>query len=149
MAQHLYRLHISTSGQGFVNITRKITDVLEESGLTQGLIHLSCLHTSASLCINENADPRVLTDLLAHLAALAPTEGARSLSGYGTVRAYSHSNEGPDDMPAHIRTMLTNTHLGLSFTDGNLLLGPWQGVYLIEHRTRPQARVVSVHCMGD
>lgn len=149
MAQHLQRLSISTSGQGFINITRNIAAVLEDSGLQQGLICLSCLHTSASLCINENADPRVLTDLMAHLAALAPTEGARSLSGYGAVRAYSHSNEGPDDMPAHIRTMLTNTHLNLSFAEGRLLLGQWQGVYLIEHRTSLQTRVVSVHCLGD
>ena len=149
MAQHLHRLSISTSSQGLINITHKITAVLADSGLRQGLICLGCLHTSASLCINENADPHVLTDLLAHLAALAPPEGARPLSGYGTVRAYSHSNEGPDDMPAHIRTMLTNTHLSLSFTEGRLLLGQWQGVYLIEHRTNPQTRVVSVHCLGD
>lgn len=149
MAQHLQRLTLSTSGQGLINITHNVAAVLADSGLGQGLICLSCLHTSASLCINENADPRVLTDLLAHLAALAPTEGARSLSGHGAVRPYSHNNEGPDDMPAHIRTMLTNTHLSLSFTEGRLLLGQWQGVYLIEHRTRPQTRVVSVHCLGD
>lgn len=149
MAQHLQRLSISTSGQGFINITRNVAAVLEDSGLRQGLICLSCLHTSASLCINENADPHVLADLLAHLAALAPTEGARSLSGRGAVRTYRHSNEGPDDMPAHIRTMLTNTHLSLSFTKGRLLLGQWQGVYLMEHRAKPQTRVVSVHCLGD
>ncbi len=149
MAQYLQQLNFSTSGQGFINITRHIAAVLEDSGLGQGLICLSCLHTSASLSINENADPSVLTDLLAHLDALAPAEGARPLSGYGSVRTYGHSNEGPDDMPAHIRTMLTNTHLNLSFTDGHLLLGQWQGVYLIEHRTRPQTRVVSIHCLGD
>ena len=149
MAQHLQRLTISTSGQGVIDITRNIAAVLEDSGLRQGLICLSCLHTSASLCVNENADPRVLTDLLAHLAALAPTEGVRSLSGHGSVRPYSHSNEGPDDMPAHIRTMLTNTHLTLSFSAGRLLLGQWQGIYLMEHRARPQTRVVSVHCLGD
>lgn len=149
MPQHLQRLSISTSGQGFINITPNIATVLEESGLRQGMICISCLHTSASLSINENADPCVLKDLLAHLAALAPTEGARSLSGYGSVRPYIHSNEGPDDMPAHIRTMLTNTHLNLSFTEGRLLLGQWQGIYLIEHRASPQTRVASVHCLGD
>ena len=149
MAQHLQQFSVSTSGQGLINITHNIAAALEDSGLRQGLICLSCLHTSASLCINENADPRVLTDLLAHLDALAPAEGARSLTGYGSVRPYSHSNEGPDDMPAHIRTMLTNTHLNLSFTDGRLLLGQWQGVYLIEHRTGPQTRVVTIHCLGD
>jgi len=149
MAQHLQQLGISTSGQGFINITHTVAAVLEDSGLRQGLICLGCLHTSASLSINENADPRVLTDLLAHLAALAPSEGARSLSGYGPVRPYSHSNEGPDDMPAHIRTMLTSTHLALSFSEGNLLLGQWQGIYLVEHRTKPQTRVVHVHCLGD
>ncbi|MCY3536162.1 MAG: YjbQ family protein [Synechococcus sp. SB0662_bin_45] len=149
MAQHVQRLSISTSGQGFINITGNVAAVLEDSGLRQGLICLSCLHTSASLCINENADPHVLADLLAHLTALAPTEGVRSLSGRGAVRAYRHSNEGPDDMPAHIRTMLTNTHLSLSFTKGRLLLGQWQGVYLMEHRAKPQTRVVNVHCLGD
>ena len=149
MAQRLQQLTVATTGQGFVNITPNVAAVLEGSGLRQGLICLSCLHTSASLCINENADPRVLTDLLAHLAALAPAEGVRPLSGYGPVRAYSHSNEGPDDMPAHVRTMLTNTHLSLSFSEGRLLLGQWQGIYLVEHRTRPQTRVVSVHCLGD
>ena len=149
MAQHLQRLSVSTAGQGFINITRNVAAVLEESGLGQGLICLSCLHTSASLCINENADPRVLTDLTAHLAALAPPEGARALSGYGAVRAYSHSDEGPDDMPAHVRTLLTNTHLSLSFAERHLLLGQWQGIYLVEHRTHPQTRVVSVHCLGD
>ena len=149
MAQHLQQLSISTSGQNFINITRRVAAVLEDSGLRQGLLCLSCLHTSASLCINENADPHVLTDLLAHLTALAPIEGARSLSGYGSARTYSHNNEGPDDMPAHIRTMLTNTHLSLSFTGGNLLLGQWQGIYLIEHRASPQVRIVNAHCLGD
>lgn len=91
----------------------------------------------------------MLADLLAHLAALAPGEGARSLSGRGAVRPYLHSNEGPDDMPAHVRTLLTNTHLNLSFTKGRLLLGQWQGIYLMEHRAKPQTRVVSVHCVGD
>jgi len=149
MAQHLQRLSISTAGQGFTDITSKIAAVLGSSGLSQGLVCLSCLHTSASLCINENADPRVLTDLLAHLAALTPTEGVRPISGHGPMRSYSHKNEGPDDMPAHIRTMLTNTNLNLSFTKGNLLLGQWQGIYLIEHRAYPQKRVVTVHCLGD
>ncbi|MCY4234899.1 MAG: secondary thiamine-phosphate synthase enzyme YjbQ [Cyanobacteria bacterium MAG CAR2_bin_4] len=149
MAQHLQRLRVSTSGQGFIHITPNVAAVLADSGLEQGLVCLSCLHTSASLCINENADPHVLADLLAHLAALAPAEGARSLSGRGPVRAYRHSNEGPDDMPAHIRTLLTNTHLNLSFTEGRLLLGQWQGIYLMEHRAKPQTRVVSVHCVGD
>ena len=149
MAQHLQRLSVTTSGQGFVDITRNVAAVLQDSGLNQGLACLSCLHTSASLCINENADPLVLKDLLAHLAALAPTEGARSLSGQGPVRAYSHSSEGPDDMPAHVRTLLTNTHLCLSFSEGKLLLGQWQGIYLVEHRSQPQTRVVGVHCLGD
>ena len=149
MAQHLQRLVVSTAGQGFTNITGNVAAVLEDSGLGQGLICLSCLHTSASLSINENADPRVLTDLTAHLAALAPPEGVRSLSGGGAVRAYSHNDEGPDDMPAHVRTMLTNTHLNLSFVEGHLLLGQWQGIYLVEHRTQPQTRMVSVHCLGD
>ena len=149
MAQHLQRLRIPTSGQGFINITGNVAAVLEDSGLVQGLICLGCLHTSASLCINENADPRVLTDLTAHLAALAPPAGARPLSGDGPVRAYSHNDEGPDDMPAHVRTMLTSTHLSLSFVEGRLLLGQWQGIYLVEHRTQPQNRMVSVHCLGD
>lgn len=107
------------------------------------------LHTSCSLTVNENADPRVLRDLTTYLRALVPQEGVQPISGLGGLRAYSHGDEGPDDMPAHIRTALTSTSLGLSFDQGRLLLGTWQAVYLWEHRTAGNLRSLSVHLIGE
>jgi secondary thiamine-phosphate synthase enzyme len=108
-----------------------------------------CLHTSCSLTVNENADPRVLVDLAAYLRALVPQEGVLPLSGGGELRRWVHDDEGPDDMPAHVRTALTTTSLALPFREGRLLLGTWQAVYLWEHRCRPQQRRLSLHLLGE
>jgi secondary thiamine-phosphate synthase enzyme len=135
--QAIGRLQIDTRGQGFVEITAALAAYVADSGITEGLATLFCRHTSASLTIQENADPDVRTDLLAALDRLAP-RSAR----------YVHSIEGPDDMPAHIRTMLTGTSLQVPIVSGRLGLGQWQGVYLIEHRDRPHRREVLINLNG-
>lgn len=149
MRQHLQKLTIRTPGQGLIDITARVDRVVTASGLDRGLICLQCLHTSASLCVNENADPRVLADLSSYLQAIAPQGGVRALDAAGTWRGYTHNDEGPDDMPAHVRTLLTNTSLTLSFDAGQLLLGTWQGIYLIEHRSDARSRTIVVHCWGE
>jgi secondary thiamine-phosphate synthase enzyme len=148
LRQHLSRLAVSTSGEGFTNLTAALNREIAASGLQQGVAHLVALHTSCSLTINENADPRVLEDLAAYLQALVPEEGVKPISGSGPLRPYRHDDEGPDDMPAHIRTALTATNLSLSFDGGLLLLGIWQAVYLWEHRALPQRRNLSLHLVG-
>lgn len=149
LQQDLRRLAVRTSGEGFTDLTAALNGEIAASGLQQGLLQLVCLHTSCSLTINENADPRVLHDLSAYLQALVPQAGVRSMSGSGPVYTYRHADEGPDDMPAHIRTALTCTSLGLSFQRGHLLLGTWQAVYLWEHRAGSQRRELSLHLIGS
>jgi secondary thiamine-phosphate synthase enzyme len=146
--QSLQRLRISTPGEGFTDITANLDRQIAASGMQTGIAVISCLHTSCSLTINENADPRVLVDLAAYLRALVPQEGVRPLSGCGERRRWVHDDEGPDDMPAHIRTALTCTSLSQSFEQGRLLLGTWQAVYLWEHRTRGSQRDLSLHLIG-
>ncbi len=140
MRQHLQILSFQSSAAGFTNITAPLNAAIAASGLRQGVVTLVCLHTSCSLTVNENADPRVLEDLAAFLADLVPS---------GDQRAYLHDDEGPDDMPAHIRTALTTTSLSLSFDSGRLLLGTWQAVYLWEHRRLGSSRRLSLHLIGD
>ena len=141
LRQDLRRLTVTTRGEGFTDLTATLQAELAASGLQRGLLQLVVLHTSCSLTVNENADPRVLHDLTAYLRALVPQGGLRE--------PYAHDDEGPDDMPAHIRTALTTTSLGLSFDQGRLLLGTWQAVYLWEHRARGQRRQLSLHLLGD
>jgi secondary thiamine-phosphate synthase enzyme len=141
LRQDLRRLTVTTRGEGFTDLTGMLQHELDSSGLRQGLLQLVALHTSCSLTINENADPRVLHDLTTYLRALVPQGGLGE--------PYSHDDEGPDDMPAHIRTALTTTSLGLSFDQGRLVLGTWQAVYLWEHRSRGQRRQLSLHLLGD
>ena len=148
LSQWVGHLTISTGEEGFTDITPQLQRQLARSGLDTGIASLSCLHTSCSLTINENADPRVLADLQTFARAVAPAEGVRSLSGTGERRAWRHDDEGPDDMPAHIRTALTATSLQLSVQGGRLLLGTWQAVYLWEHRARGQHRRLSLHLIG-
>jgi secondary thiamine-phosphate synthase enzyme len=149
MLQQVVRhLEVSTSGEGFTNLTAALQREIGASGLVTGLAVVSALHTSCSLTVNENADPRVLVDLTAYLQALVPREGARPISGQGPLRPYVHADEGPDDMPAHIRTALTCTSLSLSFQRGQLVLGTWQAVYLWEHRARSQRRTLCLHLIG-
>jgi secondary thiamine-phosphate synthase enzyme len=132
------RLVVETKGAGFVQITAPLSSWVRRSGITHGLLAVFCRHTSASLTVQENADPEVRTDLLAALDRFAPRD----------VR-YVHDSEGPDDMPAHIRTMLTDVSLALAVRDGRLALGTWQGLYLIEHRDRPHRREVLAQLVGD
>lgn len=131
-------LRIDTSGRGFYEFTEAVSDFARGARMTQGLATAFCRHTSASLLIQENADPTVLRDLEAVFARLAP-EGAD----------YAHDTEGADDMPAHIRAALTQTQLSIPLIGGALALGTWQGVFLFEHRRRPHRREVALHLIGE
>jgi secondary thiamine-phosphate synthase enzyme len=130
-------LVVQTRGPGFTDITEPVARFLVESELAHGLATLLCRHTSASLTIQENADPDVRVDLMAALDRLAP----RSIP-------YVHDAEGPDDMPAHIRTMLTDVSLAIPIVAGRLALGTWQGLYLVEHRDWPHRREIVVNLTG-
>jgi len=132
------RLVVETRGQGFTEITSEVAGFVREAGLRQGLLTVFCRHTSASLTIQENADPDVRTDLMTALDRLAPRDVP-----------YVHGIEGPDDMPAHIRTLLTDATLSIPVVEGRLALGTWQGVYLIEHRDRPHRREIVLHLAGS
>jgi len=149
MRQSLCELSFQTPGEGFTNITAAINAEIAKSGMQQGICQIYVKHTSCSLTVNENADPRVLRDLTTYLRALVPQEGVRSISGQGALQTYAHDDEGPDDMPAHIRTALTCTSLGLSFDHGRLVLGTWQAVYLWEHRAFAHQRQLSFHLIGE
>ncbi|MEE1657424.1 secondary thiamine-phosphate synthase enzyme YjbQ [Microvirga sp. CF3062] len=131
------RLVVETDGQGFTEITEALARWVFGTGVLNGLLTVFCRHTSASLLIQENADPDVRQDLLTALDRLAPREAG-----------YVHSTEGPDDMPAHIRTMLSGVSLGIPVVDGQMVLGTWQGVYLAEHRDRPHTRTLILHLIG-
>ncbi|WP_292528632.1 secondary thiamine-phosphate synthase enzyme YjbQ [Methylocystis sp.] len=137
MRQTSRMLRIDSSGRGFYEITENIRDFARDAGMTQGLLTVFCRHTSASLLIQENADPTVLRDLEAVFARLAPEEGD-----------YAHDTEGPDDMPAHIRAALTQTQLSIPLIGGALALGTWQGVFLFEHRHRAHRREIALHLIG-
>ena len=130
-------LTVPTRGKGFVEITRAISAWLEGIGADGGLLAVFVSHTSASLTIQENADPNVRVDLLDALELLAPED-----------RAYAHHEEGPDDMPSHIKAMLTSVSLSIPVRDGAMTLGTWQGVYLIEHRAAPHQRRVVLSFIG-
>ena len=135
--QILHRLSVQTPGKGFTRLDARLNAWIRSTGLDQGVLHLTCLHTSASLTINENADPRVLQDLDAWMADAVPEH-----------RRYLHDDEGADDMPAHIRTALTSQTLSLSVSEGQLLLGTWQAVYLWEHRSAAHTRTIACHLFG-
>ena len=138
MRQAQTTLAFDTLGQELIEITGEIADWLRATGLATGVLTLFCRHTSAGLTINENAAPAVRRDLLRWLGRAVP-EGAN----------YEHDDEGPDDMPAHIKAMLTGSSLTVPFADGRMLLGTWQGVYLAEHRARPHRRQVVCHAIGE
>ena len=137
MKQALHTLEVRTSGKSLVPITREVVAWTRAQGIGTGLLTLWCRHTSASLTVQENASPAVQRDILAYFERLAP-EGA----------GYTHDDEGPDDMPAHLRTMLTNVQLSVPVADGVPVLGTWQGIYLFEHRRAPHRREVVLHLMG-
>lgn len=149
MKQSLHQLEIQTKGQGFARLNEQLNSWIRTTGIDLGVLHLTCLHTSASLTINENADPRVLRDLAAWMNAAVPQDGFGPLDGQGNRTRYLHDDEGDDDMPAHIRTALTAQTMTLSVERGRLLLGVWQGIYLWEHRAIPQRRRIACHLIGE
>jgi secondary thiamine-phosphate synthase enzyme len=131
-------LTVQTSGAGFTDLTSEITKFVKDAGASEGAVTLFIRHTSASLTIQENADPSVLDDLMTALDRVAPENAG-----------WSHDTEGPDDMPAHIKTMLTATSLQIPVLQGKLALGTWQAIYLIEHRTRPHRREIVLQFVGS
>ena len=149
MQQALHHLEIRTQGQGFTRLNSQLNQWIAATDINLGVLHLSCLHTSASLTINENADPRVLDDLATWMDALVPQDGYGPANGLGHRVRYAHDDEGDDDMPAHIRTALTSQTLSLSVEHGRLLVGVWQGIYLWEHRAIPHQRRIACHLIGE
>jgi secondary thiamine-phosphate synthase enzyme len=135
--QAIGRLKVETSGPGFTEITADVAAWVADAAVRDGLLTAFCRHTSASLTIQENADSDVRTDLMAALNRLAPRNAG-----------YVHATEGPDDMPAHIRTMLTQSSVAVPVVNGRLALGTWQGLYLVEHRDRPHSREIVLHLAG-
>lgn len=138
MRQTSSSLELGTRGKGLYEFTADVVRFVEQARLTTGLLTLFCRHTSASLLIQENADPDVQKDLLSFFEAVAP-EGA----------GYVHDAEGPDDMPAHIRAALTQTQLTIPLAAGRMVLGTWQGIYLFEHRRAPHRRSIALHLIGE
>ena len=130
---------VRTRGRGFYELTREVANRVSHSGFKTGVVTLHVRHTSASLVIQENADPSVRTDLESVFSRLAPDADP----------IYEHNYEGPDDMAAHVRTALTNVNLSIPIQGGSMVLGTWQGIYLWEHRTHPHSRVVSIHILGE
>jgi secondary thiamine-phosphate synthase enzyme len=130
-------LTVRTSGRGFIDLTREVAAFLGQAGAREGAVTVFIRHTSASLTIMENADPSVLQDLATALSRLAPENAG-----------WVHDTEGPDDMPAHIKTMLTSASLQVPVRDGRMMLGTWQAIYLIEHRVRPHQREIVLQFMG-
>ena len=139
MIQKFFNLPIKTDGQNLYDFTYDIEQWIIKNSFKNGIINISIQHTSASLIIQENADPDVLADLLTYFDKLVPMN----------IDLYTHNAEGKDDMPAHIKSSLTNNQISLSVKDGNLLLGTWQGIYLFEHRINQQNRIVVLHYLGD
>lgn len=130
---------IQSKGPGAIDITRKVCSCLAESGIVRGLLTLFVRHTSASLLVQENADPQVLRDIEAYFRRLVPPGDP----------LFKHRSEGPDDMPAHLRSALTSTSISIPVLDGELCLGTWQGIYLYEHRDSPHERRIALQVFGD
>jgi len=139
MKQEFYNLQINTNGQKLYEFTNQTIKWINKNNFKNGILNLSIQHTSASLIVQENADPDVQTDLINYFDKLAPMD----------EKLYVHTTEGKDDMPAHIKSALTNNQISLSIKDNNLLLGTWQGLYLFEHRLEIQNRTIIHHFIGD
>ena len=139
MIQKFFNLKISTNGQKLYEFTEKTLEWIKKNQFNNGLINISIQHTSASLIVQENADPDVQTDLINYFDKLAPMKND----------LYIHTSEGKDDMPAHIKSALTNNQISLSIKDKELLLGTWQGLYLFEHRLESHTRTLIHHYIGD
>ena len=138
MRQDHHTLRVETTGKGLVEITAEVRSWAQRTGMSDGLLTLFCRHTSASLLIQENAAPAARRDLEAYFERIAP-EGP----------GYEHDDEGPDDMPAHLRAALTQTQLSIPLAGGKLSLGTWQGIFLFEHRRAPHRREVALHLIGE
>ena len=139
MRQAVDELDVETRGRGLVVVTGMVGAWVGRQGIGIGLLTLWCRHTSASLTVQENASPEVRDDIERYFEAIAPEEPGR----------YAHDDEGPDDMPAHLRAMLTGLQLTIPVRDGRPMLGTWQGIYLFEHRRRPHRRSVALHLIGE
>ncbi len=138
MKQAMHRITVETHGQGLVDVTDTVRRWVSAQAIGMGLLTIWCRHTSASLLVQENADPDVRADLVAFFRRVVP-EGA----------GYRHQDEGPDDMPAHIKAALTPTQISVPVEDGRMVLGTWQGIYLFEHRSAPHRRELVLHLMGE
>ena len=139
MKQEFYNLQIDTNGQRLYEFTTQTIEWIKKNKFKNGIINLSIQHTSASLIVQENADPDVQTDLINYFNKLAPMDN----------KLYVHTTEGKDDMPAHIKSSLTNNQISLSIKDRELLLGTWQGLFLFEHRLQHQNRTIIHHFIGE
>ncbi len=139
MIQKFFNLIINTSGQRLYEITDKTVEWIEKNNFTNGMLNMSIQHTSASLIVQENADPDVQKDLINYFDKLVPMN----------EKLYIHSSEGKDDMPAHIKSALTNNQISLSIKDSKLILGTWQGIYLFEHRLNDHKRTIVHHYIGN
>ena len=139
MKQEFFNLKISTTGQRLYEFTDQTIQWVNNNNFKNGMLNLSIQHTSASLIVQENADPDVQTDLINYFDKLVPMNN----------KLYIHTTEGKDDMPAHIKSALTNNQISLSIKDTELLLGTWQGLYLFEHRLEPQNRTIIHHFIGE
>ena len=139
MIQEFYNLEINTEGQKLYEFTDQTIKWIKKNNFKNGILNLSVQHTSASIIIQENADPDVQTDLINYFNRLVPMDN----------NLYIHTTEGKDDMPAHIKSSLTNNQISLSIKNSKLLLGTWQGIYLFEHRTSPHRRIIIHHFLGE
>ena len=139
MKQEFYNLQINTDGQKLHEFTDQTIQWIEKNNFTNGMLNMSIQHTSASLIVQENADPDVQTDLINYFDKLVPMD----------KKLYIHSSEGKDDMPAHIKSALTNNQISLSIKESKLILGTWQGIYLFEHRLDSHKRTIVHHYIGD
>ena len=139
MIQKFYNLKMNTNGQKLYEFTNQTIQWISKSNFKNGVLNLSVQHTSASLIIQENADPDVQTDLINYFDKLVPMDN----------KLYVHTTEGKDDMPAHIKSTLTNSQISLSVKDREILLGTWQGIYLFEHRLEAQTRTIIHHFIGE
>ena len=139
MKQEFYNFQINTNGQNLYEFTNDTIQWISQNTFKNGILNLSIQHTSASLIVQENADPDVQTDLINYFDKLVPMDNS----------LYTHNAEGKDDMPAHIKSVLTNNQISLSIRKNQVLLGTWQGIYLFEHRLDPTTRVVIHHFIGD
>ena len=139
MRQEFFNFEINTNGQKLYEFTEQVGDWIKKNNFKNGILNLNIQHTSASLIVQENADPDVQTDLINYFNKLAPMDSS----------LYTHTTEGKDDMPAHIKSSLTNNQITLSVKSGKIILGTWQGLYLFEHRLAPQSRKILFHFLGS